>query len=164
MNNCMIFTAAVLLCGGCFFSRGTALKVARYQAEFSSTSQPDPRFRVGAVSNISGAGKEFLVSGKNSEVRTLAGRCWLNSPEVMLKSALLLNFPGGRDAAALSAQIVRFDFDAELKNLEAVIIFSVRSDRNIVCVEKVAVENENYGKAAAQVFENAIQKFVKTVK
>lgn len=159
----MIFTAAVLLCGGCFFSRGTALKVARYQAEFCS-SRPDFRFRVGAVSNISGSGKEFLVSGKNSEVRTLSGRCWLNSPEVMLKSALLLNFPGGRDAAVISAQIIRFDFDAELKNLEAVIIFSVSSGRNVVCMEKVAVENENYGKAAAQVFENAIQKFVETVK
>ena len=164
MNKCLIVMTAALLSGGCFFSSGTTLKVSHYQAGLKGDVKAFSRLRVGVVSNISGAGKEFLVRLGGSQVKTLSGKRWLNSPEVMLKSAMLMNFDGGSDAETVSAQILRFEFDPGLENLEAVIVFTLRTGESIVCMEKVDVKDENYGDAAAAIFENAVLKVVNKVK
>ena len=116
------------------------------------------------VSNISGAGKEFLLRGSDSTIKVVPEMRWLNAPEAMLKSAMLMKFAGNEQTPAVSAQIVRFEFTPDFRSLEAVIIFSVRSEKNIVCIESVPVKDKNYGKAAAELFCRVINKVTASVK
>ena len=120
MKKYILPAVIVLLLGsGCFFSRGSALKVVHYQPELSLGNKPVCSLRTGAVSNISGAGREFVKRDSGSAVKIVPEKRWLNSPEVMLKSAMLMNFTGGSDADAVSAQIIRFEFSSDFKMLDA---------------------------------------------
>ena len=159
-----IFLAALMVCGGCFFPRGKALNMVNYQPELPENGAPVFTLRSGAVSNISGAGKEFLLRGSDSTVKVVPEMRWLNAPEAMLKSAMLMKFAGNEQTPAVSAQIVRFEFTPDFRTLEAVIIFSVRSEQNIVCIESVPVMDKNYGKAAAELFCRVINKVTASVK
>lgn len=154
----------LLLSGGCFFSRGSALKVAHYQPELPVSGTPVCSLRTGAVSNISGAGREFVVRDSGSAVKIVPGKRWFNSPEVMLKSAMLMNFSGGGDADAVSAQIIRFEFSPGFKTLDAVIVFTLKSGRSVICRESEPVENENYGDAVSKILLRSINQVIKAVK
>lgn len=149
---------ALMVCSGCFFSRGKAMNAVNYLPELAEKGTPVFTLRSGAVSNISGAGREFLLRGSDSTVKIVPEMRWLNAPEAMLKSAMLMKFAGNEQTPAVSAQIVRFEFTPDFRSLEAVIVFSVRSEKNIVCVESVPVRDKDYGKAAAELFCRVINK------
>ena len=159
-----ILPVALMVCGGCFFPRGKALNTVNYLPELPGKGTPVFTLRSGAVSNISGAGREFLLRGSDSTVKVVPEMRWLNAPEAMLKSAMLMKFAGNEQTPAVSAQIVRFEFTPDFRTLEAVIVFSIRSGKNIVCVESVPVMDKNYGKAAAELFCRAVTKVTASVK
>ena len=165
MKKYILPAVIVLLLGsGCFFSHGSALKVVHYQPELSLGNKPVCSLRTGAVSNISGAGREFVKRDSGSAVKIVPEKRWLNSPEVMLKSAMLMNFTGGSDADAVSAQIIRFEFSSDFKMLDAVIVFTLKSGRSVICRESEIVENENYGDAVSKILSRSINQVVKAVK
>ena len=165
MNRFMYLAiVAAVLCGGCFFPRGVPAKSVNYLPGLPEKCEPVLSLRPGAVSNISGAGKEFLLRGEADTVKVVPEMRWLNSPESMLKSVMLMNFAGDHRAPAVSAQIVRFEFTPDFRELEAVIIFSIKSEKNIVCMETVPVKDKNYGEAASQLFKRAINKVSTAVK
>ena len=60
-----LMPVVLILCGGCFFPRGKAVNAVNYQPELPENGSPVFTLRSGAVSNISGAGKEFLLRGFN---------------------------------------------------------------------------------------------------
>ena len=159
MKKCWMISAAVsaVLWAGCIFS-GTPLKFEQFTAELpESSAQLD--YKIGAVSNISGAGREFLVREPDSAVKTDRSRRWLNEPGVMLRSAL--SVASGGTQGYLSAQIVRFEFSNQLKSLDGVIVFTLKKaekQQTVVCRESVPVEQGNYGGAAAELFERCIKK------
>ena len=155
-----ILPVALMVCSGCFFSRGKAMNAVNYLPELAEKGTPVFTLRSGAVSNISGAGREFLLRGSDSTVKIVPEMRWLNAPEAMLKSAMLMKFAGNEQTPAVSAQIVRFEFTPDFRSLEAVIVFSVRSEKNIVCAESVPVRDKDYGKAAAELFCRVINKVI----
>ena len=154
----------LLLGSGCLFSRGSALKVDHYLPELPGENGQITTLRTGAVSNISGVGREFAVRDGSSAIRVISGKRWFNAPEVMLKSAMLMSFTGGNDADAVSAQIVRFEFTPELKTIETVIVFTLKSGRTIICRESEPVKDENYGDAVSKILVRSINQVVKAVK
>ena len=165
MKKYILPAVTVLLLGsGCFFSRGSVLKVDHYQPELSAGGSQVCSLRTGAVSNISGAGREFVVRESGSAVKIVPGKRWFNSPEVMLKSAMLMNFTGGSNADAVSAQIIRFEFSPGFKSLDVVIVFTLKSGRSLICRESEPVKKANYGDAVSKILVRSINQVVKAVK
>ena len=157
MKSTLLFAAAAaaMIFSGCIFS-GKPVKFEQYTAGLpGSINLP---YQVGAVSNLSGAGREFLVQISGSQVAADRSRRFLNEPEQMLRSALSVVCTG--EKGMISAQIVNFEFSPGLKELKGVIVFSVKTNsrnRSIVCRETVKVQNNDYGKAAAELFERCIK-------
>ena len=160
MNKYLMYCAAAVtavLFSGCIFS-GTPLKFEQFTSDLPGSAALT-RFRIGAVSNISGAGREFLVREKGSLVKVERKLRWLNDPAVMLRTALSVVCTG--NDITLSAQMVRFEFSAELETLEGVVIFTLKKadiQKTVVCRESVPVANGDYGRAAAEFFERCIKK------
>ena len=149
-------TVAVLL-SGCIFS-GTPIKFEQFTSDLPASGVL-PECRIGAVSNISGAGREFLVRETGSLVKVDRTLRWLNDPAVMLRTALSVVCTGNN--VALSAQMVRFEFSAGLKTLEGVVIFTLKKadiQKTVVCRESVSAVDGDYGRAAAELFERCIKK------
>ena len=152
----MIFIAvSTMLFSGCIFS-GKPISFVQYTADLpSGINLP---YRVGAVSNLSGAGRDFLVQGNGSQVKVDRSRRFLNEPEQMLRSALSVVCTG--ENGMVSAQIVKFEFSPKLERLNGVIVFSIRVngiEKNTVCRESVKIPDNDCGKAAAILFERCIK-------
>lgn len=159
----VLAVVAALLGGGCIFPQsGTPQKIVNYLPELSGNGETF-NLRTGAVTNVSGAGREFLRRSAGSVVQAIPGTRWLNSPDVMLKSAMLTAYNGGSNAISVSAQILRFEFSADLKRLDAVIVFSAASGKTVVCAESEPVGDEDYGKALSRLFNRVIAKAAKEV-
>lgn len=154
---CCTAVVVTALLSGCLFS-GKPLKFEQFTADLPvNCTLPD--CRIGAVSNISGAGREFLVRENGSQVKTDRTLRWLNDPAVMLRTALSVVCTGNK--VTLSAQLVRFEFSAEMKTLEGAVIFTLKKadiQKSFVCCESVPVVNDDYGRAAAEFFERCIKK------
>ncbi|MBO5822629.1 MAG: hypothetical protein J6R86_06420 [Lentisphaeria bacterium] len=153
---CMIAAMAALL-SGCIFS-GSPLKFEQFTADLPASAALTD-CRVGAVSNISGAGRDFLVRENGSMVKVDRTLRWLNDPAVMLRTALSVVCSGNK--VTLSAQLVRFEFSAGLKTLEGAVIFTLKKadiQKTVVCRESIPVVNGDYGRAAAELFERCIKK------
>ena len=156
MKNLFMFLAVVFAgsFSGCIFS-GAPVKFEQYSVDLPGGSLP---YRLGAVSNLSGAGREFLVQGQGSMVRIDRSRRFLNEPDQMLRSVLSVVCTG--EKGMVSAQVIKFEFSPDLKSLNGVAVFSIKVNRmvkTIVCRETVKVLNDDYGRAAAEFFERCIK-------
>ena len=156
MKNLFMFLAVVSagLFSGCIFS-GAPAQFEQYTVDLPVGSLP---YRLGAVSNLSGAGREFLVQGQGSMVRIDRSRRFLNEPDQMLRSVLSVVCTG--EKGMVSAQVIKFEFSPDLKSLNGVAVFSIKVNRmvkTIVCRETVKVLNDDYGRAAAEFFERCIK-------
>ena len=156
MKNMLILLTAALavLFSGCIFS-GKPVRFEQYTVDLPGGSLP---YRTGAVSNLSGAGREFLVQGSGSMVNVDRSRRFLNEPEQMLRSVLSVVCTG--EKGVISAQIIKFEFSPGLEKLNGVIVFSIKVDgmeRVLVCRESVNVQNNDFGRAAAEFFDRCIK-------
>ena len=151
----MLLTAFfAVMFSGCIFS-GTPVKFDEYSADLPDGSLP---YRVGAVSNLSGAGRELLIRGSGSLVKKERSRRFLNEPDQMLRAALSVVCTGGK--GVLSAQVIRFEFSPEVKSLNGVIVFSIKAGnvtKTIVCRENVKVHDNDCGRAVAELFDRCIK-------
>ena len=154
-NMLMLLTvASAVLLSGCIFS-GTPVSFELYTVDLPCGNLP---YRTGAVSNLSGAGREFLVQNSGSLVSVDRSRRFLNEPDQMLRSVLSVVCSG--EKGVISAQIVKFEFSPELEKLNGVIVFSIKVDgmaRVLVCRESVKVQNNDFGRAAAELFDRCIK-------
>ena len=147
---------SMILLSGCIFS-GDPVSFVQYTADLPDGIKLP--YRVGAVSNLSGAGRDFLVQKEGSQVKVDRSRRFLNEPEQMLRSALSVVCTGG--SGMISAEIIKFEFSPGLEKLNGVIVFSIRDGGRtvtIVCRESVRVLDNDCGKAAAVLFEGCIKK------
>ncbi|MBE6363591.1 MAG: hypothetical protein E7054_08050 [Lentisphaerae bacterium] len=156
MKNMLMFFTVVfaVMFSGCIFS-GTPVKFELYTADLPGGTLP---YRVGAVSNLSGAGREFLVQDSGSQVSVDRSRRFLNEPDQMLRSALSVVCTG--EKGMVSAQVIKFEFSPGLKSLNGVAVFSIKVNsvtKTIVCRETVKVEDNDCGRAAAEFFERCIK-------
>ena len=143
-----------VLFSGCIFS-GAPVKFEQYSADLPQGSLP---YRVGAVSNLSGAGRELLIRGDSSLVKKDRSRRFLNEPDQMLRAALSVVCTG--EKGVLSAQVIKFEFSPEVESLNGVIVFSIKAGKmtkTIVCRENVKVYDNDCGRAVAELFDRCIK-------
>lgn len=157
MKQIQMIAAAVsmIVFSGCIFS-GKPVSFVQYTVDLPvGVKLP---YRVGAVSNLSGAGRDFLVQKAGSQVKVDRSRRFLNEPDQMLRAVLSVVCTGGK--GMISAQMIKFEFSPELEKLNGVIVFTIRDGnaaKSVVCCESVKVLDNDCGKAAAMLFERCIK-------
>ena len=143
---------------GCFFSRAVPLKGAEYGLEYTGFAGKSS-IRTGAVTNISGSGRNFMIRSRNSRISADETRRFAAAPEEMLKALMLIRFCGENTDSVINARIIKFEFSGECRTLSAAVVFAGRiNGRNfgMTCHDSVEVKNGNYGLAVSELFDKML--------
>ena len=155
----MVMLAAAVAAGGCFFSRAPQLEIKEYAPELRPASRMLTAMQISSVVNFSGSGREFVIRKKNGRVICDESRRWLIAPEQMLRNAMLLHSSNtGRDR--ISAEILKFEFSADMGELSTLVRFRERSadgrDESRCVAVTVKVSGGDYGRSAAGLWEKLL--------
>lgn len=160
----LVGTALLSLGTGCFFASGTPA-AAVYSPRYESAASALP-VRLGAIRNISGAGREFLVRRNENRMVADPVRSWLDLPEVMLEKALRerFDFTGGN---VLNAVICRQEIAAETGVLHYTVLFELITPaevrREFRCNAAVPVQNGDVAAAMSGSLKQILDRMEKYI-
>lgn len=163
MFKVIVGVAAACLLAGCAvfdFSGGPSV----YDLPPAQVVSPQlAGIRVGAIRNLSGAGRPLLVRGADNRVRPERRALWLVSPEVALERSLRNVFLDRGDAdRVLDVILQRFDFQETDGRKFAVlgVIYQIRKGRNWTEYAgefRSPVSGEDYGAAMKNCVEESLR-------